>query len=45
VILAFMLDEPIAFAWAVPHEEAPASETLLKLVESGKVAAIPALFS
>ena len=42
---ALMLDASRAFAWAVPGGEAPASETLLKLVEPGKVAVMPALFS
>lgn len=45
MISAFMLDASIPFAWAIPCAEGPASETVLKLVESGKVAVMPELVS
>lgn len=45
MILAFILYASTAFAWDAPCEEAPASENLLRLVESGTVAVVSALFS
>ena len=40
----FVLDASIAFAWVYPGQATPASENLLKLVESGTVAVVPPLW-